>query len=55
MSGVVSALALGAVALTNFDLPGLIPIPLIAGLVLYLGLQFHHRRPAATVYAARVA
>jgi len=40
MSGVACALALGAVAVANFDLPGLIPIPIIAGLVFYLGYTF---------------
>ncbi len=40
MSGVFCALALGAVAISNFDLPGLIPIPIIAGLVFYLGYTF---------------
>jgi sulfate permease, SulP family len=40
MSGVVCALVLGAVGLTSFDLPGLIPIPLIAGLVFFLGYSF---------------
>jgi sulfate permease, SulP family len=40
MSGVFCALALGAVAISNFDLPGLIPIPIIAGLVFYLGYAF---------------
>jgi SulP family sulfate permease len=40
MSGVVCALVLGAIGLTSFDLPGLIPIPLIAGLVFLLGYGF---------------
>jgi SulP family sulfate permease len=40
MSGIFCALALGAVAISNFDLPGLIPIPIIAGLVFYLGYTF---------------
>jgi sulfate permease, SulP family len=40
MSGVVCALALGAVGMANFDLPGLIPIPIVAGLVFYLGYTF---------------
>ena len=40
MSGVASALILGAVAISNFNLPGLIPIPIVAGLVLYLGYTF---------------
>ena len=40
MSGVVAALVLGAVAVANFDLPGLVPVPIIAGLVFYLGYTF---------------
>lgn len=40
MSGVFCALTLGAVAISNFDLPGLIPIPIVAGLVFYLGYTF---------------
>jgi SulP family sulfate permease len=40
VSGVFAALALGAVGISNFDLPGLIPIPIIAGLVFYLGYTF---------------
>jgi SulP family sulfate permease len=40
MSGVVSALAVGIVGLTNFDLQGLIPIPILAGLVFYLAYSF---------------
>ncbi len=40
MSGVVCALILGAVGVANFDLPGLVPIPIIAGLVFYLGYTF---------------
>ena len=40
MSGVVCALALGAVGVANFNLPGLIPIPIVAGLVFYLGYTF---------------
>jgi sulfate permease, SulP family len=40
MSGVVCALALGAVGMANFNLPGLIPIPIVAGLVFYLGYTF---------------
>jgi len=39
-SGVVSALILGLVGVSNFDLPGLIPIPVVAGLVLFLGYNF---------------
>jgi sulfate permease, SulP family len=40
MSGVACALALGVVGLANFDLPGLVPIPIITGLVFYLGYTF---------------
>jgi SulP family sulfate permease len=40
MSGVACALALGAVGMANLNLPGLIPIPIVAGLVLYLGCGF---------------
>lgn len=40
MSGVMCSLALGAVAVANFNLPGLIPIAVVAGLVLYLGSMF---------------
>jgi SulP family sulfate permease len=50
VSGVFAALALGAVALSSFDLPGMIPIPIVAGLVFYLGYTFFmeaFRRPYA--------
>ena len=40
LSGVASALILGAVALASLDLPALIPIPIVAGLVFYLGYTF---------------
>jgi SulP family sulfate permease len=40
MSGVVCALALGAVGVANFDLPGLVPVAIVAGLVFYLGYTF---------------
>ncbi len=40
MSGVASALVLGIVAISHFDLVGLIPVPIIAGLVFYLGYTF---------------
>jgi sulfate permease, SulP family len=39
-SGVVCALALGLVGLADFNLQALIPIPIIAGLVFYLGYTF---------------
>ena len=40
MSGVVSSAVLGAVALTNFNLAGMIPVPIIVGLVFFLGCTF---------------
>jgi sulfate permease, SulP family len=40
MSGVVCALILGLVGLANLDLPGWMPVPIVAGLVLYLGYTF---------------
>lgn len=39
-SGAMSALVLGVVGLANVDLPGMIPIPIVAGLVFYLGYTF---------------
>jgi SulP family sulfate permease len=39
-SGVACAVTLGIVGMANFDLPGLIPIPLVAGLVFYLAYSF---------------
>jgi SulP family sulfate permease len=38
--GVITALALGAVGIANLNLLGLVPIPIIAGLVFYLGYSF---------------
>jgi sulfate permease, SulP family len=40
MSGVVCALTLGTVAVASFDLPGLVPIAIVAGLVFNLGYNF---------------
>lgn len=40
LSGVVSSLTLGIVGLASFNLPGLIPIPIITGLVFLLGYSF---------------
>jgi SulP family sulfate permease len=40
VSGVASALVLGLVGIASFDLLGLIPIPLVCGLVFYLGYNF---------------
>ena len=40
MSGVAAALVLGAVAVAHFDLPALVPVPIVAGLVFYLGYTF---------------
>jgi sulfate permease, SulP family len=39
-SGVICSLALGLIGLASFDLPGLIPLPIIAGLVFLLGYTF---------------
>ena len=38
--GIICALILGFVGLASFDLPGLIPVPIVAGLVFYLGYTF---------------
>ena len=40
ISGVVCALALGLIAVADLDLPGLIPIPIVAGILFYLGYNF---------------
>ena len=40
MSGVAAALMMGIVGVAHFDLPGLIPIPLVGALVFYLGYSF---------------
>ena len=40
ISGIASALTMGFVGLASFDLLGLIPIPLVCGLVFYLGYNF---------------
>lgn len=40
MSGVAAAVIIGFVGLAHFDLPGLVPIPLVGGLVFYLGYSF---------------
>jgi len=40
LSGAAAALLLGVVAVTGLDLPGLVPIPVLAGLVFYLGIFF---------------
>jgi SulP family sulfate permease len=40
MSGAMCALFLGAVGIANLNLPGLIPVPIVAGLILYLGYTF---------------
>jgi SulP family sulfate permease len=39
-SGSVAAIILGLVALTNFNLAGMVPLPVIVGLVFYLGYTF---------------
>ena len=40
LSGAVCALVMGVVGIASFNLPGLVPIPIIAGLVFYLGYTF---------------
>lgn len=40
MSGVACAAIMGIAAIAHFDLPGLVPIPLVGGLVFYLGYSF---------------
>ena len=40
LGGIFCALVLGFVGIASFDLPGLIPIPIIAGLIFYLGYTF---------------
>jgi SulP family sulfate permease len=40
MSGVACAAMMGIVGIAHFDLPGLVPIPLVGGLVFYLGYSF---------------
>lgn len=40
LSGVMTSLTLGIVGLASFNLPGLIPIPIVAGLVFVLGYGF---------------
>jgi sulfate permease, SulP family len=40
LSGAAAAVVLGVVAVTGLDLPGLVPIPVLAGLVFYLGIFF---------------
>jgi SulP family sulfate permease len=40
MSGVACALVLGIVAVANLNLPALVPIPVIAGILFYLGYTF---------------
>lgn len=40
MSGVVSAVIMGIVAIAQFDLPGLVPIPLVGRLVFCRGHGF---------------
>jgi SulP family sulfate permease len=39
-SGVACAAVTGTIALTQFDLLGIVPTPLVAGLVMYLGITF---------------
>ena len=40
LSGAMCALVMGVVGIASFNLPGLVPIPIIAGLVFYLGYTF---------------
>ena len=40
LSGAVCALVMGVVGIASFNLPGLVPIPIIAALVFYLGYTF---------------
>jgi len=40
MSGAMCGVFLGAVGIANLNLPGLIPVPIVAGLILYLGYTF---------------
>jgi len=40
MSGVIAAITLGVIAIADFDLPALVPLPIVAGLVLFLGYTF---------------
>jgi SulP family sulfate permease len=40
MSGAACAIALGAIGVAGINLPGLIPIPIVAGLVFFLGYTF---------------
>ena len=38
ISGVIASLVIVAIVLTGLDLPGLVPVPILAGLLMYLGL-----------------
>ncbi len=38
VSGVIASLVIVAIVLTGLDLPGLVPVPILAGLLMYLGL-----------------
>lgn len=40
LSGAIGAVILGLVAVTNFNLAGIVPVPVIVGLVFYLGYTF---------------
>jgi sulfate permease, SulP family len=40
MSGVACAVIMGIVGIAHLDLPGIIPIPLVGGLIFYLGYSF---------------
>jgi SulP family sulfate permease len=55
MSGIACALTLGAVGIAQLNLPALIPIPIVAGLVFYLGLHVPRRRAVAPLSATLLA
>lgn len=38
ISGVIASLVIGAIVLTGLDLAGVVPVPILAGLLMYLGL-----------------
>jgi sulfate permease, SulP family len=40
VTGIVCSLIMGGVGLAAFDLPGLVPLPVVAGLILQLGYSF---------------
>ena len=54
LSGVLASLVVVLVVLTGIDLPALIPAPILAGLLIYLGLVVPHRRAAQLARASRL-